>query len=111
MHASMHVCKYACMHASSCFHWGINAHKTVVILCCWPLAKRGYYLLESLVELTLLEELQYVGLLRLVVQVCRGDGRAGGRPHGLHDAGRDRRLLLFHGLAHLPFNDALHLSQ
>ena len=35
------------------------------------------YLLESLVELSLLEELQDVGLLRLVVEVRRGDGRAG----------------------------------
>lgn len=37
----------------------------------------GYYLLKGLVELALLEQLQDVGLLRLVVEVRRGDGRAG----------------------------------
>lgn len=69
------------------------------------------YLLESLVELALLEELQDVGLLRLVVEVRCGDGRAGRRPHRLHDAGGDHRLLLLHRQAHLPFDNPLHVAK
>ena len=95
MYARIHVCTVIM------FHGGINVYQC----CFWG------YLLEGLVELALLQELQYVALLRLVVQVRRGDGRAGRGPHGLHDAGGDHRLLLLHGLAHLPFNDPLHLGQ
>lgn len=41
----------------------------------------------------------------------RGDGGPCRGPHGLHDAGGDHRLLLLHGLAHLPFNDPLHVAE
>lgn len=69
------------------------------------------YLLEGLVELALLEQLQDVSLLRLVVEVCSGDGRPGSGAHGLHDAGGDDGLLLPHRQAHLAFYDALQLAQ
>lgn len=69
------------------------------------------YLLKSLIDLALLKELQDVGLLRLVVEVRGGDGRAGRRPHGLHDAGGDHRLLLLHRQAHLPLDDPLHVAK
>lgn len=68
------------------------------------------YLLEGLVELALLQELQDVGLLCLVVEVCCGNGRSGRRPHGLHDAGGDHRLLLLHGQADFAFDDPLHVA-
>lgn len=74
---------------------------------CWV----SLYLLKGLVELALLQQLQDVGLLGLVVQVCGGDGRPRRRPHGLHDAGGHHRLLLLHGEADLPFDDPLHLAQ
>lgn len=69
------------------------------------------YLLKSLVELALLEELQDVCLLCLVVEVCCGDGCAGRWPHRLHDTGGDHRLLLLHCKAHLPFDNSLHMAK
>lgn len=70
-----------------------------------------FYLLESLVELALLEQLQDVGLLRLVVQVCRVDGCSSCRSHCLHDAGGDNCLLLFHRQTHLSFDNSLHMTK
>lgn len=68
-------------------------------------------LLESLIELALLQQLQDAGLLRLEVEVGSWDWCAGRWAHGLHDAGCDDRLLLLHGLAHLALHNALYLAQ
>lgn len=49
--------------------------RTKTLSCQWKVVSFSC-LLKSLVELALLEELQDVGLLSLVVQVCGGDRRA-----------------------------------
>lgn len=80
-------------------------------MCVRACACTCVYLLKRLIDLALLKELQDVGLLRLVVEVRGGDGRAGRGPHGLHDAGSDHRLLLLHRQAHLPLDDPLHVAK
>lgn len=76
-----------------------------------PTARKATYLLESLVEVALLEQLKDVSLLRLEVQVSGGDGSPCSRTHCLDNARGDSCLLLLHGQAHFSFNDSLHLSQ
>jgi len=76
-----------------------------------PAARKPRYLLESLVEVSLLEQLKDVSLLRLEIQVSRGDRSPGCRAHRLDDARGDSCLLLLHSQAHFSFNDSLHLGQ
>lgn len=76
-----------------------------------PSARKATYLLESLVEMALLEQLNDVSLLRLEVQVSGGDGSPCSRTHCLNNARGDSCLLLLHCQAHFSFNDSLYLSQ
>lgn len=101
LHEPLHICLSA-------------AHQLTfkdVFSCKMSCMRARAHLLKSLIDLALLEQLQDVGLLRLVVEVRGGDGRAGGGPHGLHDAGGDHRLLLLHRQAHLPLDDPLHVAK
>lgn len=77
----------------------------------WMTTRKTRYLLESLVEVSLLEQLKDVSLLGLEIHVSRGDGCPGCRAHCLDNARGDSCLLLLHSQAHFSFNDSLHLGQ